>query len=720
MANEESAHAPSIRRYSDSYIVLPSRRFVKNGSLQLFSKIAVRVCLLRDTMKRKHETRTRTAIMAKTPGGILLRHIRKLLATREVPDQQLLERFIQRHDEIAFEMLVQRHGPLVLGVCRRVLHHEHDAEDAFQATFLVLAQKAGSIRKLGSVSSWLYGVANRIAAKARMNAAKRRCHEDRAESLPTVEPAEDVNWRELRSLLDEELQRLPEKYRAPLVLCYLEGKTQDEAARELDWTPGAVKGRLERGRDALRTRLSRRGVTLSVALLATVLARKATVQAALLNTTVRTATLMVAGQVESSMISVQVARLAAGATRAMLMTKVKVGAAILLVASMATVGTGMLAYGQLAAKQRQEEPSKGIAKDKGELPGTTEAGLKEGWEKSIPIPDANFGEGDTYRVWVEKGWLQAKRRTKAGQTDWHIVLARATDPEPPTIRAPNDTVTVDISYRGGRFFIRETRDVLRCVRERKRGTDGTWPRSDSLDGSYRGAGSAGGADQPPMLAGWMNDEWFVVTIGPTSERFDCLLRLNPKSERGAGYGFQGFRGDLREAFHGDTRIMDDGELLTARRGLEAVVKAKHAREAARAKLVDAPAPALDGKEWHNAVQALAWKDLRGKVVLLDFWATWCSPCVKKLPEVQALHEEFQGKGLVVIGIHSQQGGEKLAEFVREHKLSFPILLDSGKTVERFLIESFPSYMLLDKRGRVIRGASHELPKKGEIEQLLGK
>ncbi len=232
--------------------------------------------------------------MANPSGGILLRHIRKLLAVpsaRELPDQQLLERFIHRHDEVAFETLIQRHGPLVLGLCRRVLHHEHDAEDAFQATFLVLAQKAGSIRKLGSVSSWLYGVANRIAAKARMNAAKRRSHENRAESLPTGEPAEDVNWRELRSVLDEELQRLPEKYRAPLVLCYLEGKTQDEAARELDWTAGSVKGRLERGRDALRVRLSRRGVTLSVALLTTMLTRKATVQAALLDTTVRTAML---------------------------------------------------------------------------------------------------------------------------------------------------------------------------------------------------------------------------------------------------------------------------------------------------------------------------------------------------------------------------------------------------------------------------------------------
>jgi hypothetical protein len=183
--------------------------------------------------------------------------------------------------------------------------------------------------------------------------------------MPTEEPEEDVSWRELRSVLDEELDRLPEKYRAPLVLCFLEGKTQDEAARELDWTAGAVKGRLERGRHALRSRLSRRGVTLSTAFLTTVLTRKATVEAALLDTTVRTATLMVAGQVDSAMISIQVARLAAGAARAMLMTKIKVGAAILLVASTAAAGMGMLAHGLVAEKlpdARQEEPFKGFAK----------------------------------------------------------------------------------------------------------------------------------------------------------------------------------------------------------------------------------------------------------------------------------------------------------------------------------------------------------------------
>jgi RNA polymerase sigma factor (sigma-70 family) len=189
--------------------------------------------------------------------GILIRPIRRLLAAlnaQKSPDRQLLQRFVASGDEAAFAALVQRHAGVVLGMCRRILGHEHDAEDAFQATFLVLARKAGSIRKVESLASWLYGVAYRVSVKARASAARRRTCEKQAPGPAPADPADAVTWGELRTALDQELQRLPEKYRAPLVLCYLEGLTNHEAARQLGWLPGAVEWRVKRGRQILRSR----------------------------------------------------------------------------------------------------------------------------------------------------------------------------------------------------------------------------------------------------------------------------------------------------------------------------------------------------------------------------------------------------------------------------------------------------------------------------------
>jgi RNA polymerase sigma factor (sigma-70 family) len=186
-------------------------------------------------------------------------------------DAQLLERFVAGRDEAgeaAFRALVDRHGPMVLRVCRSVLHDEHDAEDAFQVTFLVLARKAGSIRKQKSIGSWLHGVAHRVALKARTAARRRRAHESRAAEVVAMSGETAGDALDLSPVLHEEIARLPAKYRAPIVLCYLEGMTQDQAARELDWPVGTVRGRIARARDLLRTRLTRRGLALSAGIAA--------------------------------------------------------------------------------------------------------------------------------------------------------------------------------------------------------------------------------------------------------------------------------------------------------------------------------------------------------------------------------------------------------------------------------------------------------------------
>jgi RNA polymerase sigma factor (sigma-70 family) len=180
-------------------------------------------------------------------------------------DGELLGRFAQRHEEAAFASLLRRHGPMVLSVCRRVLHRIHDAEDAFQATFLIMIEKAHRLRRPELLDKWLYGVAYRTALHARQRAA-RRSEREREAAVMSSDALSDseIESRELRRVLDEELHRLPQKYRAPLVLRYLEGKTNKEAARLLGWPSGSISYRLARGRELLRGRLQARLAVLTV------------------------------------------------------------------------------------------------------------------------------------------------------------------------------------------------------------------------------------------------------------------------------------------------------------------------------------------------------------------------------------------------------------------------------------------------------------------------
>jgi RNA polymerase sigma factor (sigma-70 family) len=173
-------------------------------------------------------------------------------------DAILLDRFVRLRDETAFAALVKTHGPMVLGVCRRVLRHAQDAEDAFQATFLVLARKAGSLEKPELLANWLFGVAFRTAEHARGKAARRNLHEKEVATMFAAIPQASDLDREVREVLDEELFRMPEKYRAPLVLCYLKGMTNEQAAEHLGCPTGSMSARLARAREILRTRLSSR------------------------------------------------------------------------------------------------------------------------------------------------------------------------------------------------------------------------------------------------------------------------------------------------------------------------------------------------------------------------------------------------------------------------------------------------------------------------------
>jgi RNA polymerase sigma factor (sigma-70 family) len=263
------------------------------------------------------------------------------LADGGLTDGQLLARFIDGREEAAFAALVRRHGPMVLGVCRRILGNRDDAEDAFQAAFLVLARKAASVVRREAVASFLYGVAYRTALRARMRVVRRRAMERQVEDMPhpEVPPAEPQDWQ---PLLDRELSRLPEKYRAPLVLCDLECKPRREAARQLGLVEGKLASRLATARRMLAGRLLRCGLTLSGGALAVALAERATaaVPARLAVTTVRAAALVAAGQTAG--VATPAAVLMNEVLRAMLMTKLKIYGAVAVVAAM--LGVGGLAF----------------------------------------------------------------------------------------------------------------------------------------------------------------------------------------------------------------------------------------------------------------------------------------------------------------------------------------------------------------------------------------
>jgi RNA polymerase sigma factor (sigma-70 family) len=312
-----------------------------------------------------------------------LRRSLRLRGEMETTDSELLQRYVADREEAAFEALVQRHGPMVLSLCRYLVHNPHDAEDAFQATFLVLVRRAASIRKPELLGNWLYGVAYRVATRARAQAAHRSAREKQGVDMIAIEPPWEGN--ELRPVLHEELNRLPEKYRAPMVLCYLQGKTNEEAAKLLGWPTGTVKGRLSRARECLRNRLLRRGVTLSAGALTAALtpsAASAALPLALVDATVRSAMLVAAGHAATAgAISVPVAALTKGVLQTMFLARLTTVCGLVAGVSLLGSTTAVLTYRTLAAGPGPDhavaraEPSPRTAdqpKQKGPKPETPE------------------------------------------------------------------------------------------------------------------------------------------------------------------------------------------------------------------------------------------------------------------------------------------------------------------------------------------------------------
>ncbi len=284
----------------------------------------------------------------------VLQHLRRAVLQQEsaaLSDGELLERYVNRQDGNALEILIHRHGAMVLAVCRRILGNEADAEDAFQATFLVLVRKAASIRSRGMVSNWLYGVAHNTALKAKAMNRRRRTKEREAGAMLKPQ-ADEAVWQEVKALLDQELSALPDRYRTAIVLCDLEGKTIKQAAVYLGWPQGTVATRLRRGRALLAKRLLKHGLTFSIAVLARAVSHGATavhVPASLLGSTIQATTAVSLGLTQTPVVSAKVAILAEGVLTGMLLHKLKITVACCLATCMMVVGASLPTYQAWAA-----------------------------------------------------------------------------------------------------------------------------------------------------------------------------------------------------------------------------------------------------------------------------------------------------------------------------------------------------------------------------------
>lgn len=345
------------------------------------------------------------------------------------PDADLLEHFRQTRDEAAFAALVHRHGPMVLALCRRLLLDRHEAEDAFQATFLVLVRKSASLRQPGQLAPWLHKVALRIALRLRRGAYRRRPLPEGLDVAETQapEPLERLACQEVRSILDEEIERLPRKYRLPVVLCYLEGQSYTEAARALGWPAGTVSVRLARARQKLRIRFVRRGLGLSASLAGGLLGEEAlasSVPAALFKATVNTGVYSAAGASLASIIPQQVIALAEGVLKTMWIAKAKTTLFVVLFVGLVCTGLGGLFWQQGTQAQpgpsaAQPRPDQTPGKDVEEVEKQLKALLDQVQAKQTQL--ARLRQGDALDQ-IEAA-LRKLKQANAGDAQRRVAVA---------------------------------------------------------------------------------------------------------------------------------------------------------------------------------------------------------------------------------------------------------------------------------------------------------
>jgi RNA polymerase sigma factor (sigma-70 family) len=478
------------------------------------------------------------------PSGELtsvLRHLRRTALLSESAaqtDGDLLNRYLIERDDAAFEALLGRHGAMVLGVCRRILGNEADAHDAFQATFLVFVRKAASIQPRGMVGNWLYGVAQRTSLRARAINRQRQANARWSATPMLRDPSRDQAQMEINDLLDQELSHLPDKYRAPVVLCGLEGRSLQEAARQLDCPAGTVASRLARGRELLAKRLARQGLALSGTALATSLAQQAAaagVPAALYASTAQAASALAFGPaLAAGIISSEVLTLMEGTVRTMVFSKLQWVAVICLSLSLAGGGGTLIYRASGAEKHRPRQFATPSAAD--QKPAQPQPD-KEKVEKSKPkgkthgylgVMLAGDEEGGTVRIHeVTPNSPAAKAGVKVDDIVLKVGKTDITDPnsavsalkafkpgEKVTIRFKRGEKEKDVTITLGKWPA-EVKDGDKSEKpspaaEKPRGYFGLRLRGDTDDGQVVVDGTE--PDSPAAKAG-IKEEDILLKVG---------------------------------------------------------------------------------------------------------------------------------------------------------------------------------------------------------------
>jgi RNA polymerase sigma factor (sigma-70 family) len=590
----------------------------------------------------------------------------------ESTDGQLLDRFVSLRDEAALAALVQRHGPLVWGVCRRVLANYHDAEDAFQATFLFLVRKAASISCRELLANWLYGVAHQTALKARATAARRRTRETQVTPMP--EPAlEQALWDDLQPLLDHELSRLPDKYRAVIVLCDLEGKTRKEVAGQLGVPEGTVASRLATARAMLAKRLVRHGLHVAGGALAALLSENvgsAAVPTTLVSSTIRVTSLFAAGQAAPGMISAEVAVLTKGVLHSMLLTKLKTTMAMLLVVTLASTGVALHAYPWVVGTPAQ------ATQETAAVPGTGQRPESDGPRAAKPA------DGKP---------KQGKAASEAGQPTFENAPGWSWYETPrPRQELGTSGATSNISGAGYCYILEEDKDGALLVYL-------AFETSQSFV-AYRPVVFDAGRKRHPL-----------ESTGSSGSRNVNLARFRLDAKT---------LPTNKAVYLGIEMLTAEGKKVQAR---EAIGRAK----AGGVKVLPFPVVGAvydfnlttwDGKE-------IRGKDLQGKVVLIDCWASWCSPCMAKMPVLKDLYSKYGNDGLEIVGVCFDQEANKAARAIRAGGLTWPQVLVPAEEKARELwqeaagIDALPRLLLLDRSG-VLRADCGPEELKDQIGKLL--